>query len=576
MAVRTEEDGGQIKPAFYEEEYTPEQQLELFRCSIDCAYFLKTYGKIIHPTKGKIPFKLFEYQEKMIHNYVTYNRVVSTVARQMGKTESAAGFLLWWAMFKPNQTVLVLSKDGANAKDIISRIKNLYLECPWFIKSGLRVNNVFEMKFSNGSRIVSQASTPTSGRGLSISLLYIDELGFVDPNVAGPMWTSLIPTVPPDGKIIITSTPNTDEDKFAQIWFGALDAPNSSEWTEGAEQKVGLRKKSKPQDITTKFESSEAEEQYNIITKRMAPKDEADIEKGFRRFFVPWTEHPERDESYKAGKLAEISMAEWLREYECQFVTQDPTLIESMALNKLRYYTQEPILVDKHGMMWFEDLEPNQAYAVTLDPSEGVEGDNGCLQVWAIPQLTQVAEWTSNTYDQIDQTRLLMRVIKLIDRFQQNHPDHMGPSNIYYSVECNGVGMGIVNLILAEDGDIPGEFITSDGNKSSGIRTTEPSKRDYCFKLKTLLEREVFTPASKLLVTELKTFVRRGKSFSAKNGTKDDRVMSCVIMLHMLDEIAYYEDGLEDIMNYKNVANVGHEPHEDEEDDDPVGYLPFM
>ena len=30
------------------------------------------------------------------------------------------------------------------------------------------------------------------------------------------LYTSVIPTVPDDGKIIITSTPNTSEDKFAQ------------------------------------------------------------------------------------------------------------------------------------------------------------------------------------------------------------------------------------------------------------------------------------------------------------------------------------------------------------------------
>jgi hypothetical protein len=46
----------------------------------------------------------------------------------------------------------------------------------------------------------------------------------------------------------------------------------------------------------------------------------------------------------------------------------------------------------------------------------------------------------------------------------------------------------------------------------------------------------------------MKTFIRSGASFAAKEGTKDDIVMSCVLMAMMVDEIRYHEPDLDDLI----------------------------
>ena len=48
-----------------------------------------------------------------------------------------------------------------------------------------------------------------------------DEFAFVRPTIATDFWTSITPTLATGGKCIITSTPNSDEDQFAQIWKAA-------------------------------------------------------------------------------------------------------------------------------------------------------------------------------------------------------------------------------------------------------------------------------------------------------------------------------------------------------------------
>ena len=48
------------------------------------------------------------------------------------------------------------------------------------------------------------------------------------------------------------------------------------------------------------------------------------------------------------------------------------------------------------------------------------------------------------------------------------------------------------------------------------------------------------------MASQLKTFVKRGPTWAAKEGSKDDMVMSCVIMCHLIDELRYHEIDLDE------------------------------
>lgn len=492
-------------------------------------------------------------------------------------TTTSTAYLFWKACFTPKINIVIAANIGSMAKEIMEKIKEMYLECPWFIKPGLAVNNVHEIKFDNGTRIIAENTTKSTGRGKSIHVLYLDEFAYVEPNIQKEMWPSVMPTVTAvDGQVIITSTPNTDEDKFARIWFGADDADNSFEWKDELLDDLGIasRALANDKDYETQFENEDAKQNFEIEMSRLGfaeKKDDADEEEvGYKRFFVHWAEHPDRDEKFKRKTLSEgTSLDEWYREFECRFISGDETLIDAGKLLTLNAYAKKPIYVDRHKTYWYEEIEPNTIYGVILDPSEGVGGDNACIQVFSLPDMVQVAEWTANEVDMIEQAKQLVRILKRIDDEQQSHFDHSGESLLYYSIECNGVGMGIINVILYEGEElIPGYLIDSDGNKSRGIRTTNPSKRDYCVNLKAFIERNVLIPRSKGLISEFKTFVKRGKGYEAKPGGKDDRVMACVLMCHMLEELKYHEEEIEDALQF-NIIGVEEEEYYDDEDQLP-------
>lgn len=74
-----------IKKAHTVMEYTPYQIQEIRKCKNDPIYFIETYVKIVHPTKGAVNFELYDYQRDLIHNYHTKDDCIVLSARQTGK-----------------------------------------------------------------------------------------------------------------------------------------------------------------------------------------------------------------------------------------------------------------------------------------------------------------------------------------------------------------------------------------------------------------------------------------------------------------------------------------------------------
>jgi hypothetical protein len=87
-------------------------------------------------------------------------------------TTCAAGYLLWYAMFNDDVTILVAAHKAAGASEIMERIRYAYESCPDHVRCGIVEYNKSSIKFDNKSRIMSTTTTETTGRGLTINLLY--------------------------------------------------------------------------------------------------------------------------------------------------------------------------------------------------------------------------------------------------------------------------------------------------------------------------------------------------------------------------------------------------------------------
>ena len=57
---------------------------EYTKCAKDPVYFLKKYAMIQHPIEGKIPFSLYDFQEKTLLDLIINDYNIILKARQLG------------------------------------------------------------------------------------------------------------------------------------------------------------------------------------------------------------------------------------------------------------------------------------------------------------------------------------------------------------------------------------------------------------------------------------------------------------------------------------------------------------
>ena len=112
-------DGVLTKKAHTREKYTESQLNELAACAdatLGYLYFAKNFFNIQHPVRGKLLFEPYAYQTKLLETYHKYRFNINMLPRQSGKTTCASSYLLWYAMFHPDQTILIAAHKYTGAK----------------------------------------------------------------------------------------------------------------------------------------------------------------------------------------------------------------------------------------------------------------------------------------------------------------------------------------------------------------------------------------------------------------------------------------------------------------------------
>jgi hypothetical protein len=393
-------------------------------------------------------------------------------------------------MFNKDKTILIAANKNDNAMEMILRIRYAYEELPFWLKAGVKDDgwNKHEIGFDNGSRIVSTATSENSGRGMAISLLFLDEFAFVKPNIQNEFWTSISPTLSTGGSCIMTSTPNGDLDIYSSVWRAA-----------------------------------------NTGSVNGGPGSN-----GYIPIHVTWDEPPGRDEKFKNEEISRIGERRWRQEYECEFLSSDQQLIDSLWLAEqtTRLENTRPVF-DIHGVEFYDNIKPNGTYIVGVDPASGNGVDFSVINIFEFPSLNQVGEYRKNTMS----TSQLYTVLKNIIRYLEDNAE-----TVFFSIENNGVGNGLISLYESDDEPVAtAEFISEPGKDKLGFLTTAKSKMKNCVTLKELVEKGHMTINSLHTLFEMKSYVRSKGAYAAQLGATDDSISSILIVIRIMEEIATYE-----------------------------------
>ena len=153
---------------------------EYTKCAKDPIYFMKKYCVVQHPIKGKVPFHLYDYQEKSLQTFEDFRFNIVLKARQLGLSTLTAGYSLWMMTFHNDKNILVIATKQDTAKNLVTKVRVMHANLPSWLKQKCVEDNKLSLRYNNGSQIKAVASGDEAGRSEALSLLILDEAAFID------------------------------------------------------------------------------------------------------------------------------------------------------------------------------------------------------------------------------------------------------------------------------------------------------------------------------------------------------------------------------------------------------------
>jgi len=100
-------------------EWTQDQVKEYLKCKEDPLYFAVNYVKIISLDEGLVPFKMYDFQEKLVKNFHDHRFNICKMPRQSGKSTTVVSYLLHYALFNDSVTIGILANKAATARELL-------------------------------------------------------------------------------------------------------------------------------------------------------------------------------------------------------------------------------------------------------------------------------------------------------------------------------------------------------------------------------------------------------------------------------------------------------------------------
>lgn len=490
---------------------------EIIACHDDPVYFIEKYVMVQHPTRGLVPFKLYDYQKKSIISFISEDKVIVNKARQLGFTTLTAAFILWLILFHKNKHVLVVSIDAEVAKGLIQKVKVMLENIPdWMYLCDITTKRIHKIALSNGSQVESVARSDNAGRSKALSLLVIDEAALIK-NME-EMWKGLKSTVSTGGKIIALSTPKGLSNWFHKTYSEAVAGINNwhpilVNWWECPEY------------------ASDLEDDENSPGGKTSS--------WFREFTKDMT----------TSQIKQELLTEFLETGDSYF---DSATIKYWFNNTIPPERKEG--ADKALWIWF-DPAPGHKYLIVADSSTGAGEDFSGAHVIDLNGRAVVAEYYGKVYPDIFGEILVDLAKRYNNAWIAPENQHVG------SVTCYQIkNSGYENLVyLSSEFKLIDRWIAQYNGILPGVPNDVRNRPSMVAKLEEFCRKKVLKFFSKRLVNEMTTFsVINGKPQALK-GCHDDLIMSLAIgawLIEIIPEFNLNYNPLNKIDIYSGISIV--------------------
>ena len=458
---------------------------EYRKCGQDPVYFMRKYCVIQHPTRGKIPFHLYSFQEDCMNDFKDNRFNIILKSRQLGLSTLSAGYILWKMLFNQDFNALVIATKVTVAKNLVEKVRVMHDLLPVWLRDGGNSSvedNKLSLKLKNGSQVKAIASSPDAGRSEALSLLVVDEAAFIRD--IDEIWLSAQSTLSTGGAAIVLSTPNGVGNWFHKMWVEAESGAN-----------------------------------------------------GFHNIKLHWTVHPERNQDWRDEQTRILGIKGAAQECDCDFVSSGDTVIDPQLL--LWYkdtYVMDP--VEKRGFdgnLWvWEHPNYNRQYLVVADVARGDGSDYSTAQVIDIVDSSQVAEYRGKI-----ETKDFGNFLTALATEYNNALLVVENSNVGWATIQQIIDRGYGNLFYMSNDlkyvdverQMTNRFYREERQMVAGFSTTSKTRPLIISSLDSYIQNKDILIRSVRLIDELFTFIWSGGRAEAMKGYNDDLTMALAIGL---------------------------------------------
>ena len=455
---------------------------EYIKCAKDPAYFMRKYCYIQHPKRGRILFNLYPFQDKVLHLFRDEQFIITLKSRQLGISTLAAGYSLWLMLFHKDKNVLALATTQATARNLVTKTTFMYDELPKWLKLPAVEKNKLSLRLKNGSKIQAKSSNADAARSEAVSLLLIDEAAFID-NIE-ETFAAAQQTLATGGQCMALSTPNGIGNWFHQTWERAETGENSF---------VPVR--------------------------------------------LPWTVHPERDQSWREIQDRDLGPRMAGQECDCDFLASGDTVFEPEDMSFYEEtYQRDPLErrgIDGNLWIW-EAPDYTKSYMVVADVARGDSTDYSACHVFDIETCTQVAEYKGKLSPKDFGNFLVGLASEYNEALLVCENANIGWAtieqllereyrNIYYSSTSNTESVESYMNKFERDKLVPG-FTMSMRTRPLVIA-----------KMIEYIREKSVTIQSKRLMSEMRVFVWKNGKAQAQDRYNDDLLIACATALYVRD-----------------------------------------
>ena len=450
------------------------------------------------------------------------------LSHNSGKSVTVAIFMAWHFNFNHNLNIGICANKGSLAREFLNNIKEMFYSIPMWMRQGITSWSKSTIESELKMRVLTDVPGENSFRGFSISLLCVDETGWIPPDKFHALMDSLLPSQAAMSwkKNIFISTPNGMNHFY--------------ELVEGARRRKVLYGLSKAQ----------LEKTEKVLSWKQTGEDSYDVtvdepSNNHALFEMDWRDVPRYNskgqrldpEEFKNDIITKYGLTYFSQNFACDFIGSSHTLISPDILKELK--PQDPEMILANRLKVYKEPEEKHKYIMGVDPAK-FGSDSFAIQVLDV---------TTFPFIQVASA-------KLPDENFQIMPQYLYEWGKWYNealmiIESNDGAGTYANTVLHNDYEYENlyfekTFGTFDHKTKTkiepGFRTNAKNRAMILDTLKLLIDNKRLIINDKDTIKEFTTFVLKNNKFQADDGFHDDLIMALCIALAPFSDVKNFEN----------------------------------